>query len=461
MEAAGEGVRAASPGLSLPARLALIIGSFAVVMSATTLNIAIVPLMREYRLGSGTGQLFASLFLGATVLAAPLAAALIRRCSARSLFTGLLLAYVLASLAAAISQGLPGMLLGRVMQGFCAGLIQPLAMFLILESALPRHQGRAMASYSLGVVLAPALGPTLAGWSVEFLGWRSSFVLGVPPALLAIGLALAALPAGGRAERPPPAPFDWGGFGLLGLLVLLLVFWPLLPLSGVGVLLLGGLLLGGFWHLERGQPQALVSGSLFVGRGYRAAALIGAIYGAGMYGSTFLIPVFMQGALGFSALVSGHVQLLGGAALALSTLLGGRLVDRYSARQTMALGLASFALSCLVLAFARSLGWIAVAVVLSRVGLGLVIPGLYTGMARVVPEGGLRDGTAVISLLRQAFGALGVSLIGVWAASPSSAALATGLGLEVAGSAAAAPAVVFLLLALLFLLALALSGRLR
>jgi hypothetical protein len=127
----------------------------------------------------------------------------------------------------------------------------------------------------------------------------------------------------------------------------------------------------------------------------------------------------------------------------------------------MALGLASFALSCLVLAFARSLGWIAVAVVLSRVGLGLVIAGLYTGMARVVPEGGLRDGTAVISLLRQAFGALGVSLIGVWAASPSSAALAMGLGLEMAGSAAAAPAAVFLLLVLLFLLALALSGRLR
>lgn len=201
--------------------------------------------------------------------------------------------------------------------------------------------------------------------------------------------------------------------------------------------------------------------SMFASPGFRAAALVSVAYGAGMYGSTFLIPVFMQGALGIPALTTGNILLLGGVALALSTSLAGRVVDRLSTRLVVAAGLACFALACALLAWARELAWIAVAVVLCRIGLGLVIPGLYTGMAQVVVPGGLREGTAVITLLRQGGGALGVSLIGVLTASSGSAELAGWLGLAPAGSAAAAPATVFAGIAQLFVAALGVVRRLR
>ncbi|THG70518.1 multidrug efflux MFS transporter, partial [Pseudomonas sp. A-1] len=427
-------------GTALGATAALIVGTFAVVMSATTINIAIVPMMQEFAVSHRVAQLFSSLFLGATVLTAPLAAWLSRRFGARQVFLGVLLLYALASLAATFSDSFLSMLLARGLQGACAGVIQPLSMFLVLAAAPPERQGRAMSLYGLGVVLAPALGPTIAGWFVDHVGWRSTFSLGVPPALLALGLGWFCLPRS-AAEREEGGSFDWPGLALLGVLVTLVFATPLaLERSALlaGALCLLWLGTGWlFWRVERARKDALLPFALFASPGFRAAALVSVAYGAGMYGSTFLIPVFMQGALGIPALTTGNILLLGGVALALSTSLAGRVVDRLSARLVVGAGLASFALACALLAWARELAWIAVAVVLCRIGLGLVIPGLYTGMAQVVVPGGLREGTAVITLLRQGGGALGVSLIGVLTASAGSAELAGWLGLAPAGSAAA------------------------
>lgn len=451
-------------GTALGATAALIVGTFAVVMSATTINIAIVPMMQEFAVSHRVAQLFSSLFLGATVLTAPLAAWLSRRFGARQVFLGVLLLYALASLAATFSDSFLSMLLARGLQGACAGVIQPLSMFLVLAAAPPERQGRAMSLYGLGVVLAPALGPTIAGWFVDHVGWRSTFSLGVPPALLALGLGWFCLPRS-AAEREEGGSFDWPGLALLGVLVTLVFATPLaLERSALlaGALCLLWLGTGWlFWRVERARKDALLPFALFASPGFRAAALVSVAYGAGMYGSTFLIPVFMQGALGIPALTTGNILLLGGVALALSTSLAGRVVDRLSARLVVGAGLASFALACALLAWARELAWIAVAVVLCRIGLGLVIPGLYTGMAQVVVPGGLREGTAVITLLRQGGGALGVSLIGVLTASAGSAELAGWLGLAPAGSAAAAPATVFAGIALLFVAALGVVRRLR
>ncbi|MBV2132174.1 MFS transporter [Pseudomonas sp. MAP12] len=451
-------------GAALGATAALIVGTFAVVMSATTINIAIVPMMQEFAVSHRVAQLFSSLFLGATVLTAPLAAWLSRRWDARQVFLGVLLIYALASLAATLSDSFLSMLLARGLQGACAGVIQPLSMFLVLAAAAPERQGRAMSLYGLGVVLAPALGPTIAGWFVDHIGWRSTFSLGVPPALLALGLGWFCLPRS-REALEEGGSFDWPGLALLGVLVTLTFVTPLaLERSAVLAGALCLLWLGAawlFWRVERARKDALLPFALFASPGFRAAALVSVAYGAGMYGSTFLIPVFMQGALGIPALTTGNILLLGGVALALSTSLAGRVVDRLSARLVVAGGLACFALACALLAWARELLWIAVAVVLCRIGLGLVIPGLYTGMAQVVVPGGLREGTAVITLLRQGGGALGVSLIGVLTASAGSAELAGWLGLAASDSAAAAPATVFAGIALLFVAALLVVRRLR
>ncbi|AYC33017.1 MFS transporter [Pseudomonas cavernae] len=440
---------------------ALVIGSFAVVMSATTINVAIAPMMRDLAISHHLAQQFSSVFLGMTVVCAPLAAWIADRFGAWWVFRALLLLYVLVSLLAGVSDSFSAMLIARGLQGLCAGIIQPLSLFLILESALPEKQGRTMSMFGLGVVMAPALGPTLAGFVVELFGWRYTFWLGVPPALIALGLVAWARPVD-LHQRVGQGRLDLPGLVLLACLVAVVFAWPpLLAYSTwlAAVLVVAWLLLlVVFWHQQERSEEPLIAPKLFRYPRFLSGILVTVAYGAGMYGSIFLVPLLLQDGLGESAVTTGNLMLLGGLALALSIQMAGQLVDRFSPRLVVMIGLACFAFSCLLLALPASLGLIALGIVLGRIGLGMIIPSLYTAMVRAVPDELLRRGTVVTTLLRQAGGALGITMIGVLLASLSAANL-KGWSALPAGSAPYS--VIFAMLGLLFLWALRTSRRLN
>ncbi|MNQ81250.1 putative transport protein HsrA [compost metagenome] len=439
---------------------ALVIGSFAVVMSATTINVAITPMMRDFAISHYLAQQFSSVFLGMTVVCAPLAAWVADRFGAWRVFACLLLLYVLVSVLAGFSDSLASMLIARALQGLCAGIVQPLSLFLILESALPGRQGRTMSMFGLGVVMAPALGPTLAGFVVELVGWRYTFWLGVPPALIALGLVAWARPVDLR--RPVASGrLDWPGLVLLAGLVAMVFAWPLLLAysGGLAAVLVVAwlLLLALFWHQQGRSAEPLITPKLFRYPRFLSGILVTLAYGIGMYGSMFLLPLLVQDGLGESAVITGNLMLLGGLALALSIQLAGRLVDHFSPRLVVMIGLACFAFSCLLLALPASLELIALGIVLGRIGLGMLIPSLYTAMVRAVPDELLRRGTVVTSLLRQAGGALGITLIGVLLSGLSAANLP---GWSALPAASGPYSVIFALLCLLFLWALWVSRRL-
>jgi len=439
---------------------ALIIGSFAVVMSATSINVAIAPMMQDFGISHHLAQQFSSVFLGVTVICAPLAAWLADRFGAWCVFRRLLLLYVLTSTLAGFSDSFAGMLAVRGLQGMCAGIIQPLSLFLILESASLEKQGRTISMFGLGVVMAPALGPTLAGFVVEHTDWRYTFWLGVPPGLIALVLVWRARPVD-RLQRAGQGSLDWAGLAFLVALVALVFAWPVvLDRSGeLAVAMAVGwlLLLVLFWRFQSRRPEPLVAPELFRQPRFLSGILVTFVYGVGMYGSIFLVPLLLQEGLGESAVTTGNLLLLGGLALALSIPLAGRLVDRFSPQLVVMIGLGCFALSCLLLAWAANLTLIAMGIVLSRIGLGMIIPGLYTAMARAVTDDLLRRGTAVTTLIRQAGGTLGITLLGALLASLTSGSLA-GWGSQ--PPATTAYSVIFAALGLLFLLAFKAARRL-
>lgn len=394
---------------------ALVIGSFAVVMSATTINVAIAPMMEEFAISHRLAQSFSSVFLGLTVICAPLAAWLADRFGAWRVFSRLLLLYMLASALAGLADGFGAMLTVRGVQGLCAGIMQPLSLFLVLETADPARQGRTLSMFSLGVVMAPALGPTLAGFVVEYSNWRYTFWLGVLPALISLALIAWSRPVD-RIANAGNGRLDFVGLAYLTVLVALVFVWPVLldRSSWLALLLtLGWLwLVRCFWRRLCRHEQPLIDPGLLRHPAYVKGLLVTLVYGVGMYGSIFLIPLLLQDGLGKSAVVTGNLLLLGGLALAASIALSGRLVDRFSSALVVMIGLGCFALSNLLLAWPGGLWTIALGIIISRFALGMIIPGLYTSMARAVPDSMLRRGTAVTTMTRQAGGALGITLIG-------------------------------------------------
>jgi DHA2 family multidrug resistance protein len=270
-------------------------------------------------------------------------------------------------------------------------------------------------------VLAPAIGPAVGGLLMQLFGWRSIFLLSVP-------FCLAAWPLGARSLSDRRGPglrrrFDWMGAALLGAALVALLNLPVVGhragWTALATLLDLGLALGlgaAFVLCEKRVQSPLLSLALFANRSFRAALVVAFAYGLGLFGSTYLVPVFVQDVAGYSPARAGNLLLWPGLVLAGTIALSGRLTDRASPRHVVAAGLTCFALSSLMLAFATGASgfWLlALWLAIGRAGLGLIIPSLNVGAVQALPPAELGQAASIVNFARQLGGAIGVNLLAV------------------------------------------------
>ncbi|KAF0166245.1 MAG: Drug resistance transporter EmrB/QacA subfamily [Rhodocyclaceae bacterium] len=409
------------PGYRWWAVLTVMLGTVSAIMEATVVNVALPEIIRAFHLGHDQVQLLSTGFLAATTASMLLATWAMQRFGIRRTFVGALLLLVMFSVLAALSDRFELLALCRIGQGSIAGLIQPLAMLVIIDVFPIHERGRAMGAYGLGIVLSPAVGPVLGGLLVDHYGWRAVFLVTVPLCLAAIALAprfvIAGRPLPGAHKRP---------FDPIGLVLVVAALCALLgglaaliraPALGSAAIALGIGLAVAFVVWERSTLHPLLDLSIFREAGFGAAVLVAAAYGVGIYGSTYLAPIFAQIGAGFSAYEAGVMLVPGGIVLAIVLLLSGRLADRFPPNRVAMAGLAFFAVSAILMGFSsRATGFwmLALWVAIGRIGLGLIIPGLNAGALRLLPHGTEAAGSASINFFRQLGGALGVTLLALF-----------------------------------------------
>jgi MFS family permease len=155
---------------------------------------------------------------------------------------------------------------------------------------------------------------------------------------------------------------------------------------------------------------------LFSNASFRAASIVAFAYGVGLFGSTYLIPVFVQDIAGYTPAQAGNLLFVPGLVLAASIVFAGRLTDRAHARHVIVAGLVLFAVSSLLLALATGATgfWVlALWLAIGRGGLGLIIPSLNVGAVQTLPPEDLGHAAAVVNFSRQLGGAIGVNLLAV------------------------------------------------
>jgi EmrB/QacA subfamily drug resistance transporter len=389
-------------------------------LAATIVNVAFPALMHELKVGHDSVQWVATAFLAATTTTMLATAWGIERHGERRTFAAAMLCFGAGSVLGALAQDIPVLVTARVLQGAAAGIVQPLSMVALFRVYPPDQRGRAMGLFGFGIVLAPAVGPALGGALIDAFGWRSIFLMPLPFCLIALGLCTRAL---SRSTSPEARPFDVVGTLILvgGLVALLNVpvaghraGWtaPLtLTLAAAGVALALA-----FVAWERRTPRALLRVELFRHRAFAGAALVAFAYGAGLFGTTYLVPVFVQEIASYSAQEAGLLLAPPGLALALAITVGGRLTDRFPPRRVVIAGLLLFALSSLLLTQgSRASGfWTLVAwIALGRVGLGLIIPALNVGAVQALRGPELAYASSGVNFIRQLGGAVGVNLLAV------------------------------------------------
>ena len=291
-----------------------------------------------------------------------------------------------------------------------------------------QEQGRANSWFGMGVVLAPAMGPSIGGLLVDAMGWRSLFFMVVPFCLVSMWLSQRYVPTtapGGVSANQGSPSLDVGGLVLAtvgtlcllnGLVSLHSADWALAS----GLLVMAATSAAGFvawqrWQLRRaGFP--LMNLSLFSHRAYAMGTLVAFIYGIALFGSTYLIPLYLQLGLGLSASHVGTLLIPAGLILAATIAVVGRYASTHPTHLLVSFGLAllaaSFALMMLVQLDTAL--WVLVALaVLGRVGLGFVLPSLNLGAMRSLPSNLIPQGASTINFLRMLGGAAGVSLCGI------------------------------------------------
>jgi len=398
-----------------------LLGTVSAIVTTTTVNVALPHIMGAFGIGQDRAQWIVTGNLAGTTVGQLLSAWLIASFGQRKTFVVGLGIFISSLLVAALSPNELVLVGARVVQGLMAGVLQSLTMFTLFSVFPPEKRGMAMGFFSINTILGPAIGPTVGGMLIEQFDWRSVFYMAVPFSV--IGILAGSLLMPEREETAKRAHFDWLGFALLCTTMTCL-------LSGLSNgqrdgwesdFVLGSLMVAGStglafiaWELHVKQP--LVHLRVLAVGPFAAAACVAVVFGIGQFGTTFLIPLFVQTVQGLTALDTGLVLMPGALLLGVFMPLGGYLCDRLPARALLMTGLSSFAVSTFLMHRVdvnTSFVWMLACVVISRVGQSLINPTLNATAMRSLQAAQLRQGAGMINFFRQLGGAFGVNLLSV------------------------------------------------
>ncbi|MGI4834357.1 MAG: DHA2 family efflux MFS transporter permease subunit [Janthinobacterium lividum] len=369
-----------------------------------------------------------SLLLAEAVML-PLAGFLATAIGRTRLFSGALVLYGISSLLCGLSSSLAMLLMFRVCQGLCGGVIPTMAQAILKDSFPDSQRGQAFALFGVATVVAPTIGPLLCGWLVDTYSWHWVFFVNVPVAFFAafmttvlvkdppellkakaaawakglrldvVGLGLLALGLSSlqfvlsRGERN-----DWFGSGLITGLAIL-----------AGVLLVGGI----FWETRAKNP--ILDLSLFRSRTFAASILIMFVVGILLYGSSTQLPQFLQSLLGYRPVDAGLVITPGGLLLIGLLPVVGWLTGKVQARWLIMLGMGISSLAFFhyahVLSTVVDFRSVAEARMLQALGLGfLFVPinvAAYVGLAKAKTN----QAATFINLAQTIGGGFGIAAI--------------------------------------------------
>lgn len=359
-------------------------------------------------------------YLIAEIVAIPLSGWLHRRFGMRRLFATAVGVFTLASLACACAQGFNSLIVARVIQGFAAGAIIPTvfsAVFLLFPFRL---QGMATTLAGVLAVLAPTLGPLVGGWITETWGWHWLFVINIPTGL-AIVLATSRLLPPEADTRGETGRFDWPTLALLALsLSALEIGLKQAPQAGwLSPLVLGlGLawLVSGVLMVRRalGQARPIIDLAAFADRDFSIGCWLSFATGAGLYGSVYLIPVFLAFVHDHSALEIGRTMVVMGLAQLVAAPIAVALERRMPALAMTALGLLIFATG-LGMSYWQTPASDHGALFWPQVVRGVGVMFCLLPVTRValghLPDARVPDASGLFNLMRNLGGAIGIALI--------------------------------------------------
>jgi DHA2 family multidrug resistance protein len=361
-------------------------------------------------------------YLIANAIVLPTAGWLANYIGRKRLLTIAVTTFTISSVLCGLATSLPMLVFFRVLQGLGGGSLQPTSRAILLETFPPEERGKAMALWGVGIVVAPILAPVLGGWLTTEYSWRLIFFINVP--ISAVGLLMVSLYIHDPEYiRRQSNRVDYWGLAMMaiGIAALQLMLdkgqdddWFsshfIVTLAVVAIVFLTAFVI---WELR--SPDPIVRFRLLKHRTFAVGVTLSAVLGIALFGTTVLLPLFMQELLGFPAVTAGLWNSPRGIVTMIGMPIAGILISRrWDIRRLLFTGSlltagGTFALSYLNLN-AGPWNFLAPQLVIGA-GLSLTFVPLSTITVDPIPPQEMGYATSIIALMRNVGGGVGISMV--------------------------------------------------
>jgi len=394
-------------------------GMLCMFISATIVNVAIPSVMGAFGVGQDQAQWVATAYLATMVASQLLSHWFVRAFGTRLSYVIIICIWLVGTVVCSTTTTLDFLILGRVLQGFGAGVMQPLVMVLVFQVYPADKRGFGMGLYGMVATLAPTFGPLIGGYVIDYFSWRAIFAAPLPFAL--IGLALGPLYIPGAKPSGPMPRFDWSSYILL---CATLICWISVLSNGqrwgwesdtmLYTIIIGFLTGAWFVRIQMKADVPMLSFKLFRHGRFSAAVAVSFVFGMGNFASSYMVPVFAQVVQGFTPSNAGLVMMPAGILLSAALPFTGRLSDSVPAHIMVMTGVTLFAAGAFLMSGAdvnTSFLSLLVFIIISRFGLAFILPSLTTAAFSALEPEELSQGSGALNFLRQLGGASGISIL--------------------------------------------------
>src|SRR5215471_9464408 len=401
--------------------IAVMLGTFMEVLDTTVVNVSLPHIAGNLSASTDEATWVLTSYLVANAIILPMTGWLANRFGRRNLLLLSVTGFTCFSFLCGIAPNLPLLILFRVFQGATGGGLQPLSQAILMEAFPPQKRAKAMAFWALGIVVAPMLGPVLGGWITDSYSWRWLFYINIPVGIIAVTMVSLFI------FDPPYIRRGEGGVDYFGIGLMALGIGALQIMLDKGqeadwfgsnfivtlfILSAGGLLLFVIRQLDVEHP--VVQLKVFKNRTYSTGVILMTVLGFVLYGSTVLLPLWLQTLMGYSALQAGLAMLPRGLGSFLFMPVVGILMGKIEARKLLAAGLviASFSIYQLSKLNLNAGYWdIFWPQLLQGMSLGLLFVPLTTITNSPIPKEQMGNATSLFNLMRNIGASIGIASV--------------------------------------------------
>lgn len=396
----------------------MIAGAFVAFLNQTLINVALPQMMDHLHIAATTGDWLTTMYMLVNGVVIPITAFLMERFTTRQLYLTAMALFVVGTLVCGVAPDFAVILMGRVIQAAGAGVLMPVMINVIFRLFPADKRGGAMGILGIALNFAPAIGPTLSGWIVEYHSWRVLFFIVLPIALADLIVAMFLIKNVTETKRAKLDVFgvilSTIGFGgvLYGFSMAGTDGWG--SATVITMFAIGGFSLIVFVWRQLKVAHPILEFRIFRYQMFTLTTIINVVLTMALYAGMILMPIYMQTVRGFTPLLSGLMLLPGGVLMGIMSPITGKIFDKIGARWLAVVGLAITVVTTLALARLQTdttFLYVTVIYTARMFGMSILMMPIMTAGLNELPLRLNPYGTAMLNTLRMVSGAVGMALL--------------------------------------------------